>query len=645
MFNFVNPLALTFLLGILLIILLYLLKPKPKHIKFPSIMFILKIEKTKRFSSFLKKFIRDPLLIVQIIIFSILVLAIANPFFISPSAINPKEDVVIILDGSASMQSTDIKPSRFEKTKELAISIINNLNPESPITLIFAENIPILLLNHGNKDKAIDLIKRIKASDGPSNLQDSILLGIDITSNSKFSKEIYVFSDFSNVGDVKLAKGIALSKNVNVKFVKVIGDKSKGKNLGITSINSKRFIKSKDEFYLTFTVENFNGNDEEAIVEIYLDNNLISSMSKEIPAFSEELFYFKGKCSYDEHILTIKLKNEDNLMLDNFAYWILPEVRKYNILLITNDDIYIENAIESDLDFSLKVAKPPVIPTSDEFDAFDTIVVGNLDKDLILPGMFNDIKEYLKKGNNLVIFSSDYMEEIKKDESFSEILPVVIKGRVDALSRVNVEREHHEIMKNVITENIILNKYIKNTEKNGSLVIAKTKSSPVIAFWEYGKGKVLFVGINPNPDWSNFYLSSSFPIFLSQVIRWINKKEETLETKNFKSGEYISLSTNRVVNLTTPSKKELSSKGFMLDEIGIYSFQSNGIKEKFSVNLQNRDESNIMESLGIETINDKEFNIFHEKTTKKQFLWQHLLITSLIFLLIEAILYKRRGLI
>lgn len=141
-----NPWALTGLLLVIPIILIYLLKPKPRHIKFPTIMFMTRMGKDRRFRLFPKGFIKDPLLLIQILVVCLLVFAIANPFFISPAEKRPGGAIVLVMDSSASMQSTDVRPSRFSKAKELAKKIIDDSDPESSFSIIMTENIPVVVL-------------------------------------------------------------------------------------------------------------------------------------------------------------------------------------------------------------------------------------------------------------------------------------------------------------------------------------------------------------------------------------------------------------------------------------------------------------------------------------------------------------------
>jgi len=105
MIDFMNPWGLYAFAILIPIIILYLLKPKPKDLRIPSLMFIMEIEHKKRFSSFFRKIIRDPLLIIQILAICLLVMTIANPFYVSEETRSVNKDVVVVLDLSASMQA------------------------------------------------------------------------------------------------------------------------------------------------------------------------------------------------------------------------------------------------------------------------------------------------------------------------------------------------------------------------------------------------------------------------------------------------------------------------------------------------------------------------------------------------------------
>ncbi|MEA3255067.1 MAG: VWA domain-containing protein [Candidatus Altiarchaeota archaeon] len=631
-----TPLALSGLLLLVPVIILYLIKPKPKHIKFPSIMFIRRVEKSRRFRSFFRRFIRDPLLIIQIIIITLLVLAISKPFFFNLEEVNVKENTVLILDASASMQSTDVIPNRFHKARELAKDLIDKMNEESRISLVIAENVPLILCRDLNKEDAKHAIDDAFFSDTPTNIGDALLFSRDILPESGVNKKIYIFSDYSEGEgtDLRLAQKIISQENISVKHVKI---NEGGGNIGIIDINAKRFITDRHRFHLTFTIRNFYDVDKEVEVEIFIGNESVTSMRGGIPKKSEQLFNYEGSGGESQEI-TVKLRNEDSLFVDNTAFAFLPRVKKHRILLITNDgsDLYLRYALESAREITLVTTVPPVIP---KFEGFDVVILGELKKELILPRTFQDLGIYVENGGHVIFLASSDLCSLRGD-SLNKLIPVELDSLTTGDNDIQVQL-NHEILTDVVPTdsrgftNVFTKKHIKCREKNDSVVIAKILDSPAIAYQRYGRGKVAFVGINSNADWSNFYYSSSFPIFWLQLINWITR-EEALGVTSFKTGDYLPVEG---VGVETPSGGK-SSTSIIMDEIGFYDILYVDRSERITVNLVNEKESDITSSMEIEGIRD--LGARNMVDVRKE-IYPYILILILLILFIETFYYKRRG--
>ncbi len=631
-----NPQALTGLLLIIPIILLYLLKPKPKHIKFPTIMFFTRMEKDKRFKLFPKRFIRDPLLLIQILIISFMILAIANPFLTTQTEKRPDGNIALILDASASMQATDIQPNRFKKSVEYAKKIITESTPESRFTIILAENIPLIALRDGDTQTAHATIDKLVCADTPTNIGDSILFAKDILSTKEKNKEIYVFSDYSaSEGfDIALASKIASIEKINTKFVAVTNE---GKNIAITDIDAKRFLTNRNRFYLIASIENFNYEDSKITGEILLDGETLTEISETIPAKSTKLINIEDTLSTDSHILTVKINTQDDLKIDDTAYVAIPSIKKYSVLLITdeNSDTYLEYALRSSADIKLTKAISPIIP---EFNGFDTIIHGEIPEELLLEGMYIELTKYMEEGGNLIILASTDLGDIEEPE-LKDLMPVTLGWIKNTHTKINIEKEH-EILKDTLLENIIVKKYFKAETKENTEIIATVSGMPEIAYHRYGKGKVVYVGVNPNPTWSNFYYSSSMPIFWFQLTKWINKAETATNQHNFQTGEHLPL--KNPVNLTTPSNKRFTVENILFDEVGIYTTEYLGNLGQIAVNLVNEKESNIRESLNIETINPNQ-EIKKEKIDIIWDLYPYMLGAVTLLLILELIYYLKRG--
>lgn len=628
-----NPLALGAIFLIVPIILLYLLKPKPKKIRFPTIMFITRMEKDRRFRPFPKRFIQDPLLIIQILAIAVMVLALASPIMVTEAEKRPEGNIVLVIDASASMQATDVLPTRFDKAKEAAKKIVDDAASGSVFNIVLAENIPAVALRKGNKENSKTVLERLECVDTTTNLGDAIMFAKDMLSTEEGNKEIYVFSDFSSTQglDVEVAKAIAEKSGIKTKLVKIMGA---SRNVAVTDIDAKRFLTNRNRFYVTASIQNYNPVETRVSVRILVDGEQIEEIDEIIPANGTKLIHVEDKLSAESHLITVKIDSLDNLMLDNVAYAMIPEIRKYNVLLITDEksDTYLQYALMSSPDIKLTKAVSPVVP---EITGYDTIIHGSIPKNLLLKGMYESIRNHLQQGGNLIVLASEDLGNIEEKE-LREMLPVKIEWIKNIEAKISARE--HEILEDTAIENIVATKYYKAELKNGAESFAEVGGMPAIAYWPYENGKVLYVGINPNPEWSNFYYSSSMPIFWFQTIKWINQEESSITQYNQKTGTYMP--TKKPITVVTPSLNKITSANIIFTKAGVYTIEGEKV-EKIAVNLVDEKESNIGYSLPIETIAKTDAN--KEKAEVLVDLYPYLLAVAVILLLIELIYYRKRG--
>ncbi|MBM3309781.1 MAG: VWA domain-containing protein, partial [Candidatus Altiarchaeales archaeon] len=593
----VNPIALATALLIIPVILLYLLKPKPKIVKFPTVMFIKRIEETKRFSSLLNKFIRDPLLLIQMLMIILLAMAIANPYAIMEKQSMEDEAIAIVLDSSASMQSTDVNPNRFAAAVGKARDIVKNTGEGSKVSLILAENIPITVLENGGPKKALEVLDKVMCSDTTTNTPDALMLAKDLLSQSKLKKKVYLLSDFSTTeGDLTANRRILALNGISVYFIKT---NEEGNNLALVDMEARRASMNKNSMYLTYTINNYDNVEHEVTHKVYVNNMLVSMQTTMLKPESDELFYLNASITQDRQVVKVELLGGGMLALDDTAYSVIPQMKTYKTMLLSleNRDKFVAYAIDSQLNNRLRVVEPPVIPSLGDFDC---IVIGNIKKNSILPGTFRDIKNSVSSGKSMIVLASPDAVSID-DPNFQELMPVKLMERVGFEKNARVV-SNHEILNDVSLENIVLRKYYNAKKKENATVIAETEGSPLIAYWSYGRGKVAYVGINPANEWSNFQYSSSFPIFWSQLIEYVNTGEEITKTLNTKTGNYLVL--EREVGVTNPNGETTKTKSLFLDKQGVYTVKTEDSEVLITANLINEDESDIKTSFQSEEVTE-----------------------------------------
>ena len=612
--EYTNPLAILALITLIPIIILYLIKPKPKDVTIPSLMFILSLQKRpNKISSLLRRLVRDPLLFIQLFVLSLLAIAMVNPYYFITESVQ-SESIAIVLDNSASMQSTDISPSRFAKAVGLARGVISD---KDKVSIILAENIPVVALRGGSGGDAKSVLDNLKPKATPTNLGDAIILAKDILSEEK-SKRIIVFSDFSSsTTDPLAAEKLASVENIKVDLVNVGGE---GKNIGIVE------LKQQKEGY-SVTVRNYLDKGETIVLELIKDGTLIFSEPRIIQPFSNEVFILRN---ISPGVTTINLKYADDLPIDNKAFIVIPAPKKYKTLIITENKTlisYLKFALIATGSVELSEAIPPVIPS---FTTYDIVILDRVKKDSLLPGTFRDLITHIENGGNLIVVASEYLNNV---DELSSVLPVEIK---EGIGKSNVKIETiNEITKDLFFEGINA-KYLLANKKNKSIVLAVSQkdNSPLIAYWTIGKGIVAYVGIRPEEAWSDFHLKPSFPIFWLKLIEGM-KGTESFSDYNFKTGDLLPL--QKETNVKTPSTT-LKTEKLFLDEVGIYEIKD----KKVTANLLDEKESDISRVF-IPTARNASSSIERTTIDVKKDLERYLLPLALALVILELLYLRRRG--
>jgi len=624
-----RPIGLLALIGLIPFIILYLRRPKPKDQIIPSLMFIMQDQQKSKKYAFFRRLVHSLLFLIQMIIILGLAISAAAPFVKLPYDVT-LENTVLIIDVSASMQAVENGVSRFNMAMEAAEDSLSGRN-----TIILAENTPLIALEEESNDVAMDVLSKIKPKATATNLGDSLLLAKDILGDNP--GRIVVFSDFLSTDgpDVKVVKTAITTDDRIVDFVDV---SNKANNVGI--------IKSEiDKYTSRIYIKNFNPEEKTIKIKIYKDNTEITSSDPiKISPKSIESFVFDTVSGTAK----VEVTPSDSLAVDNFVYIATPPKLKNNVLLITNEKTTnLQLALESAKDIHLNVVNPPVLTVNTKGEKInpykhDVIIVYKINnvnkKDGILPGTFQDIRDYVKKGGNLIITAQDDIAQINMEG----IEPVKIKSIVSDMSTICVDSVN-EITKIFKIDECFTttSKYIEAEAKKDSFNLgiysSNRKSAPpkkdsIITFQKLEKGKVAFYGIFDEA--SDFKTLPSYPILWDSLINFMAGAED-IRDFNFKTGRIAAINEQKV---TTPSSSYTTSK-LLMDEAGIYEYDG----KKYAANLLDDKESDIASSASVQKQEEREQLL--GKTEKERDFNMEFAIILLAFLLLstEIVYIKLRG--
>src|SRR6185436_4968162 len=175
--------------------------------------------------------------------------------------------------GSASMQATDEKPSRFEKARADALKLVDSLRDgERMMVLLAGANTEVRQSPTSDKAALRRALESCSPSDAVTRLADALKTGGAFTFEKKGEEEvtageIHLFSDgaandFDQVGN----------KNLPLVYHRI---GQGGKNLGVLSLDVRANPENPRERAVFTSVGNFSTNAQEAELELLFDGQPI----------------------------------------------------------------------------------------------------------------------------------------------------------------------------------------------------------------------------------------------------------------------------------------------------------------------------------------------------------------------------------
>ncbi|MCX9009529.1 MAG: BatA domain-containing protein [Candidatus Methanoperedens sp.] len=560
--QFANQAGLYALLSIIPLIIIYLLRPRPLKIKIPSLMFLMDIERKKRLNIF-RKFLKDPLFLIQLLVLTLVSLAVAAPFIMANEEAGGGH-TVIILDASASMQAD----GKFEKAVEQADKFLSSRN-----TLILAENKQVMVMKEAPSSSARDALKKLKAKATSADLSSAILLGRRLLPEGG---RIVVLSDFASWSgdDPMVAKELAQANGISVDFVTISG---RTDNIGIIDGWSEG-----GDYKLI--IRNFNKEPADIKIDVTTDGTNILSSPLSLRGQSNEYFTISN---LNPGTTKISINANDALSVDNDAYVIIPKSVERNLLYITDNPKSPSLVALGLVPYTkIEIAGTKGAPS---FSGKSIVFVSSP----LSPEAAKSLSDYVKGGGNAVVIASPGLADM-------DMLPVEL-GPVSNKTSLNI-LQANRMTEGISLDKVDVKKHFKATLKGGAVALVEGgDKSVMLAFWRFGRGTVIYSGLaepqggniydplNENV-WNDFHALPEYPLFWKQTMELISGSLDMSEY-NAKTGQSIKLPSRQTIK--TPGDS-VTTDTLLLDEVGIYELPNKDV----AVNLYDEKESNLAGSSG-----------------------------------------------
>lgn len=334
--SFVSPLALLGLLFLPAVVAMYLLKLRRDEAVVPSTLLWQRLVADVEANAPWQRLRRSLLLLLQLLLVLLLAALAARPFLERPAGL--AQDLVLVVDTSASMASTDVTPSRLDAAKAAALEALRDLPAGGKVSIVAAGGTARVVVNAtrdlGRVRAALDGLEVTPAT---GDLGDALNLADALAARS-VDAEILVATDAA------LAVPPTSRLEHKVRVLQVGRDR---RNQAIVAL-AVRGGPSGVTRSVFVSVANLDIEAAKRRLEVYGDGVLLEARDMRLdPQTRAEAIVDDIPAAV--RVVEVRLGREgaaaDALELDDRAWAIVPPERLRRILLVTDGDPYLETAL------------------------------------------------------------------------------------------------------------------------------------------------------------------------------------------------------------------------------------------------------------------------------------------------------------
>ena len=563
--NFLAPYAFAFAATIPVVIVFYLLKRKRVVKLISSTLLWQKFLAETQANAPFQRLRHNWLLLLQILTLLLAVFALSRPYFTGTAKSSRLR--VLILDASASMQATDVKPSRFEQARSEALKWVDSLKDEDQmVVLVAAANTEVKQSATSDKGALRRAIESSRATDSPTRLREAFQLAETLVKNQaeRDNPEIHLFSDgaIPNLGEFE-------NKNLPLIYHRI---GVSGNNLGIASLDVRANPDNQAQRAIFTSIVNPGTNLQTTEIELRFGNDLVETKSVSVPATNTFPIAFVANQPRDG-IFTVRLTGSDDLAADNQASVVSILPRPVKVLLVTRGNRILEKAIRPAPNVQLTTASV----LTDDAPGFDIVVL-----DDVTPVVW-------PKGNVFAIhvIATNLFTDVSKADA-----PAIVDWK-----------NTHPLLRFVSFDNVFVNESLAVKAPAWGVPLVDSTQTPLLIAGEINHKRVVWLGFDTLQ--STWPYRISFPIFIQNALEWLNPASGNASQLTVKAGEPFRLALTEQVNNAQIITPDGAVKNILLEkntsEIvfgdtikqGIYKLRAGTNDLSFCVNLMDAAESDI----------------------------------------------------
>ena len=548
------------------IIILYMLRLRRREVQVSSTFLWRLVVRDREANAPWQRLKRNLLLFLQLLILAGLTVALARPWV--SSATVAQGNLVVLLDASASMQATDVAPSRFAAAQAVVRDLIAGLSEQDRVTLIAVGPQPAVLASQSGDKSALEAaLAAAHPYAAGADWQSAFALAIAQARSTQSPTTVIV-------SDGGLPAGLPLLPGA-VRFVRIGAGAD---NLAITAL-AARPASGGTELYIG--ISNSGDADADTVLDVALgaageEPALFDARNLRVPARSQAGLVLLLPAS--AQVVRAHVSNGGALALDDQAWAAVQQSGGGRVLLLTQGNTFLEKALALMPGVTTYRGDPgqplPATP-------YDVTVVDAL----VPPG------DALPAGNLLLIAPPDATPGLEISGAFSD-------------TRVNQVAADHSIMQYVDTANLHIRQAQRIRLPEWATPLIEAEGGPLLFAGTLDNRRIAVLTFDLHD--SDLPLQVAFPILLSNLLQWYAPAQIATQA-SVAPGEPLALQAPAgaaEVEIGRPdgstwrgSPSETGLTFADTEQLGLYTIRANTpsgeVRQAFAVNLFSPAEADI----------------------------------------------------
>lgn len=613
---------------------LYFLRLKRKPIEVPSTFLWKKSIEDLRVNALWQRLRKNILLLLQLLVCAWVLMSLTRPTMESTAS---GRRLIILIDNSASMSATDIRPNRLADAKIKANAIVATMQSGDATMVIATSDVARVVSSY--TENTADLKARIASIETTArrtNLREALTIASGLANPQRAGEEdaeavpasLYLISDgrFPEIADIPLG-------NLNLTYLSV---GTSNHNLAITGLAARPNDADPTKLAVFAKVQNFSDRPITTEARLLVDNKPIDLQRLTVGPGSEQPMSFRLSTPQSA-VLSVDLQAADDLAVDNRAWAVINPPRRVRMLVVGADNPILKAVLKTEqlaklatIEFESAKFADSDFERDQRFANFDLIVFDRCSPKTMPPCN--------------TFFIRSLPPTLKDAKPINAEGPIVLNWKAEhpVLRYLSIDDV------NVVSASIV-------TAPRGADTLIESDKGPLLFAQPRGIYTDLiqtFALVDDSGSWkTDWPLKLSFPLYIINVVRALGNADSEGQ-QNLHPGDPIAYRSPEDVAVATveyPSGKKAEIKRSpggrfeVLDteEVGIYTISAGKSERRYAVNLFDFEESNIRpaEQVKIGAVAAKDASA--EFVTKRE-LWKPLALVALLFLLFEWYVYNRR---